>query len=131
MYAAKRRYRHPSPITASQGPHSQPTQNPGCKVLRQDYPIKIPGVSLSTSIVNEKSPINEDTIKSICKGIKRLIPTFPLTKIQWLHNLTVQAICNLTVLKTSGTVILGLPTQNMQYQAIKKGVCWLELVTKG
>jgi hypothetical protein len=94
----------------------------GCKVLRLDYLIEIPGVPFSTSIVNEKSSNKEDTIKSICKGMKRLLPTFVITKIRWLHDLTAQATRNPTVVKTRGIVILGLRTQDMQYQAIKKGV---------
>jgi hypothetical protein len=53
----------------------------GCKVHRQDYPIDLPGVPLSTSIVNKKSPIDEDTMKSICKEMKQLIPTFAITKL--------------------------------------------------
>jgi hypothetical protein len=39
----------------------------GYKILRQDYPIEVPGVPLSTAIRNRKDPENEETFKAICR----------------------------------------------------------------
>lgn len=92
----------------------------GCKVLRQEYPIEIPGVPFSIGVTNEKSPGNEDTIRGICEGMRRLIPSFAATKIRWLHDPIKQAARKPS--QTRGTLILGLPTQDLQYQAVRKGV---------
>lgn len=92
----------------------------GYKVLRQDYPIEIPGVPFSVEATNSKSSTNEGTIRSICEGMRRLIPSFAVTKMRWLHDPD-----KLKARKPSqkrGTLILGLPTQEMQHQAVRKGV---------
>lgn len=94
----------------------------GYKVLRQDYPIEVPGVPLSTRVVNTKGPGNEETIQEICQGMRRLIPSFAITKVRWLHDPVKQPTHADTRPKTRGTLILSLPTQDIQHQAIRKGI---------
>ncbi|KAN0081855.1 hypothetical protein V8E54_003153 [Elaphomyces granulatus] len=57
----------------------------GYKILRQDYPIEVPGVPLSTAIRNRKDPENEETIKATCQANKRMNPNMAINKIRWLH----------------------------------------------
>ena len=46
----------------------------GCKVLQQDYPIKVPGVPLTTEIKHGKAAENDKVIKEICRTTKKIIP---------------------------------------------------------
>ena len=43
----------------------------GCKILRQDYPVEVPGVPLSMDIQNRKSPENEAIIKKLRPPVKQ------------------------------------------------------------
>lgn len=53
----------------------------GCKVLRQDYPVEVPGVPLSTTIKNKKDPENENIIREICRANKRMLPSLAINRI--------------------------------------------------
>ncbi|PYY19147.1 MAG: hypothetical protein DMG62_24905, partial [Acidobacteria bacterium] len=93
----------------------------GCKVLRQDYPVEVPGVPLATGIKHGKALENEEVAKAICNATKRTIPGIFINKIRWLHDAKghderVQAG------KTRGTAIISFPTQAMQHEVIRKGV---------
>ena len=43
----------------------------GCKILRQDYTVEVPGVPLSMDIQNRKSPENEAIIKKLRPPVKQ------------------------------------------------------------
>lgn len=93
----------------------------GCKILRQDYPVEVPGVPLSLDIQNRKSPENEAIIRSICQANKRMMPQIAINRIRWLHNDKAQEERRKNG-KTRGTVIISFPTQALQHEAIRKGV---------
>ena len=42
----------------------------GCKVLRQDYPVEVPGVPLAMNIKYGKVVENGEVIKEICMATK-------------------------------------------------------------
>ena len=42
----------------------------GCKVLRQDYPVEVPGVPLAINIKHGKAVENREVIKEICTATK-------------------------------------------------------------
>lgn len=54
--------------------------------------------------------------------MRRLIPSFAITKVRWLHDPVKQPTRDDTRPKTRGTLILSLPTQDIQHQAIRKGI---------
>src|SRR6266513_6517966 len=53
----------------------------GCKVLRQDYPVEVPGVPLTTEIKHGKVVENDEVIKEICKTTKKIIPGITINRI--------------------------------------------------
>ena len=46
------------------------SQEEDCKVLRQDHPVKMPGVSLGIGVKHGKAPENEEVIKEICNATR-------------------------------------------------------------
>ncbi len=58
----------------------------GYKVLRQDYPVEIPGVPLIMNIKHGKAVENEEVIKEICITTKKIIPGITINRIRWLHD---------------------------------------------
>jgi hypothetical protein len=93
----------------------------GCKVLRQDYPVEVLGVPLTTGIKHGKVVDNEEIIKAICAATRRTIPGININRIRWLHDAKGHED-RLKIGKKRGTVIMSLPTQALQYEAIRKGV---------
>jgi hypothetical protein len=93
----------------------------GCKVLRQDYPVEVPGVPLSVTIKNRRDPENENTIREICWANKRVMPSLAINRIRWLHDDKTQEARRKNG-KTRGTVIMSLPTQELQYEVVRKGI---------
>ena len=98
----------------------------GCKILRQDYPIEIPGVPLNIRVASGKTADNSSLVQDICAAMKRLIPEMAINKIGWLHDTKAQTTrsqrAEQRADKTRGTLIISLPTQALQYQAVQKGV---------
>ena len=90
----------------------------GCKVLRQDYPVEVPGVPLATGIKHGKALENEEVAKAICNATKRTIPGISINKIRWLHDAKEDVVQN---------CLFGV---DIQQQAIE--ICrlrlWLSLV---
>jgi hypothetical protein len=93
----------------------------GCKVLRQDYPVEVPSVPLSVTIKNRRDPENENTIREICRANKRMIPSLAINRVRWLHDDKTQEERRRNG-KTRGTVIMSLPTQELQHEVIRKGI---------
>src|SRR6266496_5265720 len=93
----------------------------GCKVLHQDYPVKIPGVPLITEIKHRKAVENNEVIKEICTTTKKIIPGITINRIRWLHNAKGHE-SRLKAGKKQGTVIVSLPIQALQLEATRKGV---------
>jgi hypothetical protein len=93
----------------------------GCKVLRQDYPVEVPGVPLATPIKHGKAIENDEVAKEVSAASKRLIPGITINRIRWLHDAKGHEI-RLMAKKTRGTVIVSFPTQAMQHEAIRKGL---------
>jgi hypothetical protein len=93
----------------------------GYKILRQDYPIEVPGVPLSTAIRNRKDPENEETIKAICRANKRMIPNMAINRIRWMHDDKTQEERKKNG-KTRGTVLISFSTQALQHEAVRKGI---------
>jgi hypothetical protein len=94
----------------------------GCKILRQDYLIEVPGVPLRLRVNSGKDADNSSLIREICEGTKRTIPGIAINRIRWLHDPEAQAKRAQAEGKTRGTLILGLPTQALQLKAVKCGI---------
>src|SRR5205814_1038622 len=90
---------------------------PGCKILRKDYLIEVPGVPLTTKVASGKNADNSDTIRQICEATKCLVPGMAISRLHWLHDgdtparRTPPARATEKPPKTRGTLIIGLPTQ--------------------
>jgi hypothetical protein len=93
----------------------------GCKILRQDYPVEVPGVPLSMDIQNRKSPENEAIIRNICQANKRIIPQIEI-QVAAQRQLKRKKKGGKTARLGRGTVIISFPTQALQHEAIRKGV---------
>jgi hypothetical protein len=75
-------------------------------------------VPLSVTIKNRRDPENENTIREICWANKRVMPSLAINRIRWLHDDKPQKSE-----KTRGTVIMSLPTQELQYEVVAQGYC--------
>ncbi len=93
----------------------------GCKVLRQDCPVEVPGVPLATKIKHGKAVDNEEVIKDICAATKRIIPGITINRIRWMHDAKGHED-RLKAGKKRGTAIVSLPTQALQLEATRKGL---------
>jgi hypothetical protein len=82
----------------------------GCKVLRQDYPVEVPGIPLTTGIKHGKAVDNKEVIKAICAATRRIIPGININRIRWLHDAKGHND-RLRMGKKRGTVVISLPTQ--------------------
>ena len=93
----------------------------GCKVLRQDYPVEVPGVPLTMNIKHGKAVENGEVIKEICTATKRIIPGININRIRWIHDKKGHE-ARLKDGRKRGTVIASLPTQAMQLEVTRKGL---------
>ena len=91
------------------------------QVLRQDYPVELWGVPLDTPIDHGRNADNSRIISGIKEATKRLIPNLHINKIRWLHSPKEHAE-RIKRGKVRGTLIVSLPTQEAQHQAIRKGL---------
>ena len=55
----------------------------GYKILRQDYPIEIPGIPLSLGIKEGKGADNTELIRDICTATRKTIPGITINRICW------------------------------------------------
>src|SRR5207248_1983975 len=102
---------------------------PGCKILRKDYLIEVPGVPLKICVASGANADNSELIQSICNATKRLVPGITISRIRWLHTPEMQAKRKVAAdsaqrrpEKTRGTLIIGIPTQAIQQRIIKSGI---------
>jgi hypothetical protein len=93
----------------------------GCKILRQDYPVEVPGVPLSVTIKDGKGDGNADLIKEICHGTRKTVPGIMINRVRWLLDDSARAE-RIRNGKTRSTVIISLPTQALQHEVTKRGV---------
>lgn len=93
----------------------------GCKVLRQDYPVEVSGVPLTTPIKHGKGVENDEVIKEICTAIKRVIPDMAINRLRWLHDEKGHEE-RLNMGKKRGNIIVSLPTQALQMEVTRKGL---------
>src|SRR5437016_5337715 len=93
----------------------------GYKILRQDYPVEIPGVPLSLGIKDGKGANNNEMIREICNATKKIIPGIAINRIRWLAGDKARAD-RMRNGKTRSTVIVSLPTQALQHEVVKRGV---------
>ena len=91
------------------------------RILRQDYPVELWGVPLSTQIESGKDANNTILMQGMCTASKAIIPTLSINKIRWLHA-PKQHEVRLQMGKTRGTIVVSLPTQALQHEVIQKGL---------
>jgi hypothetical protein len=91
----------------------------GVKVLRQDYPVEIPGVPLTVQVDSGKNADNRDLIQELIKTNRLRISSIAIHKIRWLHNLKTMTKRKADG-KTRSTLILSASTQAIQHALINK-----------
>ena len=96
-------------------------QTEDLRILRQDYPVELWGVPLSTLIDSGKNANNTALMQGICTASKAIIPTLNINKVRWLHT-PKQHESRLQMGKTRGTIVVSLPTQALQHEVIQKGL---------
>jgi hypothetical protein len=99
---------------------SQATSTDNIKILRQDYPVELWGVPLSLEVASGKEANNQALIQSITTSSKQ-INGLAINKVRWLHAGNTHT-SRQEAGKTRGTLIIGLPTQALQHEVIKKGL---------
>jgi hypothetical protein len=99
---------------------SQTIDTGAIKVLRQDYPVELWGVPLSTDVASGKDANNQGLIQSII-GTSKHIAGLAINKVRWLHAPKAHA-ARQEAGKTRGTLIISLPTQALQHEAVQKGL---------
>ena len=60
-------------------------QQPGVKIIREDFPIEVLGVPTSITVQHGKEADNSETIKKIKQGTERIIPGFDISRVAWIH----------------------------------------------
>jgi len=91
------------------------------KIIRQDYHVELWGVPLSLQIDGGKYANNTALLQSICAASKVIIPTININKIRWLHA-PKQHEPRIQAGKSRGTIIVSLPTQALQHEAVQRGL---------
>jgi len=91
------------------------------QILWQNYSVKLWGVSLFTSIDNEKSTNNTALMQRMCNAFRVIILTLSINKIHWLHTFK-QHESHLQMSKTRETIVISLLTQTLQHKVIQKGI---------
>lgn len=91
------------------------------KILRQDFPVEIPGVPLATKIQGGKNGNNSGLIQEMIGATKARIPGMRINRIKWLHDGKEHKWAQKNG-HTRGTIILSLPTEDLQREVIKKGI---------
>lgn len=96
------------------------------KIFKKDYLVEVIGVPLSTQVACEKGAENAHLAKTICEASRSMSPGLQITWIRWLHSQTQHAPRTQGVegkpTKTRGSLLVGLPTQEMQRRAIRGGL---------
>jgi hypothetical protein len=90
----------------------------GCKVLRQDYQLEVPGVLYSTFPQTVDRKLDAGTAQIVQDANRRRIAGLVISKARWLHDPEAQAKRNKGERKLRGTLILSTPTQGIQRQGI-------------
>jgi len=96
----------------------------GCKVLRKDYLLEVPGVPLDLHVEGGSDGDNSALIKDIKEATGRVAPGVAINRIRWLHgsNERIDRRHLHGNKKTRGTLIIGVPTQAIQHQLIRQGL---------
>ena len=58
---------------------------PGCKILRQDYPVEVIGVPLNTPVESRQGTTNTQIIQKITEATKKLALGITITRVVWLN----------------------------------------------
>lgn len=91
------------------------------QILRQDYPVEIPVISLSVKIEGGKNSNNASINQDIIAVTNVRVPGIQINRIRWLHdgkeNLWAEKNGN-----TRGTVIMSLPSEALQKDIVRKGI---------
>lgn len=93
----------------------------GMKILRQDYPVEIPGAPLTLRVESGKEANNSELINGIRAASRPFVPNLAINRVRWLHAPKEHEV-RVAAGKTRGTLILSLPTQAMQHEVVRKGL---------
>lgn len=91
------------------------------KILRQDYPVEVPGVPLSTKIEGGKNANNNGLITKIIEGSIIRIPGLQINRIRWLHDGR-EVTNSQTNGHKRGSIIVSLPTEALQAEVVRNGL---------
>ena len=97
--------------------------SPEMKVYRRDYLIEVPGVPMSTEVDGGKAADNSRLACEIVESSKIVTPRIQITSIRWLHGDQPPRQRDAgQPQRTRGSLLIGLPTQEMQLRAIAGGI---------
>lgn len=91
------------------------------KILRQDYPVEIWGVPLTTQVARGRSADNAKLIQIISFVSRSILPAMAINKIKWIHDEKGHET-RLKEGKSRGTLVMSFPTQAIQHEVIRKGL---------
>jgi hypothetical protein len=96
------------------------------KIYKKDYLIKVSNIPLSVRVACEKKADNTHLTTAICEASRTVSPGLQIIRIRWLHSQTrytgqVREADDKPA-KTRGSLIIRLPTQEIQRRAIRGGL---------
>ena len=93
------------------------------KVLRQDYPVEVQAVPMSIPVKHGKAPDNTKVIQEMVEGTGRLIPSFTVTRIAWIHGEeSVKPRKGETRAPRHASLLVYVPTAELQKKAVQHGI---------
>ena len=94
----------------------------GIKIYRKDYLVEVPGVPLSLQVNCGKGASNSALERTIMEASRVMTPGVQLTSITWKHKLRKTPTRKDRAIKTRGSLIIGVPTQDMQRKIVAGGL---------
>jgi hypothetical protein len=93
------------------------------KIYKKDYLVEISDIPLSVRVACEKEANNTLLATAICEASRLVFPGLQITRIRWLHYPYRRVRdTDHKPAKTRRSLIVGLPTQEMQRRAIRGGL---------
>lgn len=91
------------------------------KILRHDFPVEVCGVPLRTKIEGGANANNISLLQDMCVAMKAKIPDLKINRIRWLHDGKEHERAKENG-HTRGSIIISLPTENLQEQVVRHGI---------
>ena len=97
-------------------------QDLGVKIVREEFPIEVLGVSTSLPVQHGREADNSETIKKIKQGTERIIPGFDVSRIAWIHGKKSLQTRRDGRIPQAASLIIYTTKKDFQKMALRKGI---------